>query len=105
MLEYIGYRAAAKERKLKRQYVQHMSREIQSYTKHSCPGKMDDFSEVLTLQLGRVCEHVSTTTARMKNELTDSKEELHTLLGASETAAQVPTSPRLLCRYGFLTAV
>lgn len=89
LFEFGCYRRGAKERKFKKQFVNHMSLELRRFSSHSSSMRRDDFREAFGQQLTRAGQHLIDTRNRLQKEVADGKEELHALLLASEQAAKV----------------
>lgn len=92
LFEFGCYRRGAKERKFKKQFVNHMSLELRRFSSHSSSMRRDDFREAFGQQLTRAGQHLIDTRNRLQKEVADGKEELHALLLASEQAAKLKNS-------------
>ena len=110
VFEWMSYRRPAQERKFKKQYTTHMRMELQRFSSHSSTLRRDDFREAFTRQLQHAASRLTEVCSRLRKEVADGKEELHSLLQGSETACRVspalllPITVLMLTRSFFFTA-
>jgi hypothetical protein len=89
LVEYASYTTAAKERKFKHLFVQHMTAELKAFARHTCPDKVGDLSVELQRQLGAAKTHVSSVHAQMEADLAAGQTELIALESAAAKAFSV----------------